>query len=155
VLRGPVRGSNPGTWVTLEAGVVGQIVLGGRLPWIQTEPEMERQKFVQAVLRRDNPKAESCTRFGFIRKTGPINAKEPRGAGSAGLCDTSRAPKSHLNQTPPEQEAAILRVRKSHLTLGSKKVLWKLDRELNNGEWPARSTVKAIQHRAGPARRRW
>jgi hypothetical protein len=34
--------------------------------------------------------------------------------GLPGICDASRTPKSHPNQTPPEQEAAILRVGKAH-----------------------------------------
>ncbi len=69
--------------------------------------------------------------------------------GLPGLRDASRAPKSHPNQTPPEQEAAILRVRKAHPTWRSKKILWKLDRERPGDDLPARSTVDAILHRAG------
>ncbi len=46
-----------GTWVALGAGLVGQIGSGGRMPWIQTEPESERRKFVDAALRRDGPMA--------------------------------------------------------------------------------------------------
>ncbi len=44
--------------MTLGAGLVGQIGSGGRMPWILTEPEMERRKFVEAALRRDGPMAE-------------------------------------------------------------------------------------------------
>ncbi|MFN7669507.1 MAG: helix-turn-helix domain-containing protein [Planctomycetota bacterium] len=40
------------------------------MPWIQTEPEMERRKFVQAALRREVPMSELCARFGISRKTG-------------------------------------------------------------------------------------
>jgi hypothetical protein len=57
VLPGLTR-SNPGTWVTLGAGLVGQIGSCGRMPRILTEPEMERRKFVEAALRRDCPMAE-------------------------------------------------------------------------------------------------
>lgn len=54
----------------------------------------------------------------------------------------------------------MLRLRKMHPTWGSKKILWKLDREGPAESWPARSTVDAILHRAGvvtprgPRRRR-
>ena len=70
-------------------------------------------------------------------------------AGLPGLRDASRAPKTHPNQTPPEQEAAILKVRKAFPTWGSKKILWKLDRERPSDDWPARSTVDEILRRAG------
>jgi Homeodomain-like domain len=69
--------------------------------------------------------------------------------GLAGLKDGSRAPKVHPNQTPPEVEAAVLRVRKAHPTWGSKKILWALDRERPDEDWPARSTVEEILKRAG------
>jgi len=70
-------------------------------------------------------------------------------AGLPGLRDASRAPKTHPNQTPPEQEAAILRVRKAYPTWGSKKILSELDRERPDDDWPARSTVDEILRRAG------
>ncbi|MFN9757278.1 MAG: integrase core domain-containing protein [Planctomycetota bacterium] len=70
-------------------------------------------------------------------------------AGLPGLRDASRVPKTHPNQTPPEQEAAILKVRKAFPTWGSKKILWKLDRERPDDDWPARSTVDEILRRAG------
>ena len=50
--------------------------------------------------------------------------------GLAGRKDGSRTPKSHPNQTQPEVEGAILRVRKAHPTWGSKKILWTLERYL-------------------------
>ncbi|MFN7672057.1 MAG: helix-turn-helix domain-containing protein, partial [Planctomycetota bacterium] len=72
-----------------------------------------------------------------------------RKRGMAGPRDASRAPRTHPNQTPPEQEAAILKVRKAFPTWGSKKILWKLDRERPSDDWPARSTVDEILRRAG------
>jgi putative transposase len=119
------------------------------MPWIQTEPEMERRKFVEAALHRDATMTEICKRFGVSRKTGYKMLKRHAELGLPGLRDASRAPRSHPNQTPPEQEAAILRVRKAHPTWGSKKILWKLDRERPEDDLPARSTVDAILHRAG------
>ena len=86
------------------------------MPWIQTEPEMERRKFVQAALRREVPMSELCSRFGISRKTGYKMLKRHAEAGLPGLRDASRAPKTHPNQTPPEQEAAILKVRKAFPT---------------------------------------
>ena len=110
---------------------------------------MERRKFVQAALRREVSMIELCQRFGISRKTGYKMLARHSESGLAGLKDSSRAPKSHPNQTPPEAEAAILRVRKAHPTWGSKKILWTLDRERPDEVWPARSTVDEILKRAG------
>jgi hypothetical protein len=49
--------------------------------------------------------------------------------GMASLADASRAPKTHPNQSPPEVEGAVLRLRKARPTWGSKKILATLDRE--------------------------
>jgi len=92
---------------------------------------------------------ELCQRFGISRKTGYKMLAKHADLGLAGLRDGSRAPKAHPNQTPPEVEAGVLRVRKAHPTWGSKKILWKLDRERPDQEWPARSTVDEILKRAG------
>ena len=119
------------------------------MPWIQTNREMERRKFVQAALRREVSMADVCQRFGISRKTGYKILARHAALGLAGLKDGSRAPKVHPNQTRPEVEAAVLRVRKAHPTWGSKKILWTLDRERPDEDWPARSTVEEILKRAG------
>jgi transposase InsO family protein len=119
------------------------------MPWIQTEPEMERRKFVEAALRREESMRELCQRFGISRKTGYKMLARHAEQGLPGLKDGSRAPRSHPNQTEPEVEGAILRVRKAHPTWGSKKILWTLERERPDADWPARSTIDEILRRAG------
>ncbi len=119
------------------------------MPWNQTDRAMERRKFVLAALRREVSMAELCQRFGISRKTGYKMLARHAELGLAGLVDGSRAPKAHPNQTSPDVEAAVLRVRKAHPTWGSKKILWTLDRERPDEAWPARSTVDEILKRAG------
>ena len=55
--------------------------------------------------------AELCQRFGISRKTGYKMLARHAELGLAGLKDGSQAPKVHPNQTPPEVEAAVLRLR--------------------------------------------
>lgn len=127
------------------------------MPWTQTDPVTERQKFVRLVLMGQVTMTQACQRFGISRKTGYKILARHAELGMAGLADASRAPKTHPNQAPPEVEAAVLRARKAHPTWGSKKILWALDREHPDRDWPARSTVDAILKRAGvvePRRRR-
>lgn len=102
-----------------------------------------------ALLKEDLTMVETCRRFGISRKTGYKIVERHAELGLAGLADASRAPKTHPNQTSPEVEAAVLRVRKAHPTWGSKKILATLDRDRPDETWPARSTIDAILHRAG------
>lgn len=110
---------------------------------------MERQKFMKALMTKRLTVTEACRQFGISRKTGYKVIARHAELGLAGLRDASRAPKTHPNQSLPEVEAAILRVRKAHPTWGSKKILATLDRERPDESWPARSTIDAILHRAG------
>lgn len=119
------------------------------MPWTQTDPVTERQKFVRLVLKGQVTMTQACDQFGISRKTGYKILARHAELGMAGLADASRAPKTHPNQAAPEVEAAVLRVRKAHPTWGSKKILWALDRERPDQDWPARSTVDAILKRAG------
>ena len=119
------------------------------MPWTQTDPVTERQKFVKLVLKGQVTMTEACRQFGISRKTGYKILERHAELGMPGLADGSRAPKRHPNQTPPEVEAEVLRVRKAHPTWGSKKILWALARERPDECWPARSTTDEILRRAG------
>lgn len=102
-----------------------------------------------ALLQRGLTMTEACRQFGISRKTGYKIAARHAELGMAGLGDAPKAPKTHPNQSPPEVEAAVLRVRKAHPTWGSKKILATLDRERPDEKWPVRSTIDAILNRAG------
>lgn len=117
--------------------------------WTQTDPVTERQKFVRLVLKGQVTMTQACQQFGISRKTGYKILARHAELGMAGLSDASRAPMTHPNQTSPEVEASVLRARKAHPTWGSKKILWLLNREHPDRDWPARSTVDAILKRAG------
>jgi len=119
------------------------------MPWTQTDPVNERQKFVKLLMTGQVTMTEACRQFGISRKTGYKIVERHSKMGMAGLSDASRAPKTHPNQSPPEVEAAVLRVRKARPTWGSKKILATLSRERPGEAWPARSTIDAILKRAG------
>ncbi len=119
------------------------------MPWHQTAPVNERLKFVAAAQRGQKTMTELCEEYGVSRKTGYKLLSRYALDGPSGLHDRSRAPQAHPNQTTAGVEAEILRVRKSHPTWGSKKILAVLDRDRPSDVWPARSTVDAILKRAG------
>ena len=115
----------------------------------------ERRRFVKAALSRgERSMAEVCRDFGVSRKTGYKMLSRFLEEGDAGLADKSRAPRSHPNQTSPDVEASVLRVRKQYPTWGSKKILAVLEASQPDVEWPARSTIDAVLKRAGVVRPR-
>jgi transposase InsO family protein len=127
------------------------------MTWHSTDPVNERLKFVAAAQAGNSSMTDLCAEFGISRKTGYKILRRYEEEGPESLRDRSRAPRRHPNQTPPELEAAILRVRKAQPTWGSKKILAVLARDWAADELPARSTVDAVLTRAGvvrPRRRR-
>ncbi len=119
------------------------------MPWHETDAVNERLKFVAAAQRGHSTMTELCARFGISRKTGYKLLDRYRSDGAGALSDRSRAPRTHPNQTAPELEGAILRVRKAQPTWGSKKILAVLSRDWAGESLPARSTVDSILKRAG------
>ena len=119
------------------------------MPWKQSDPVNERLKFVAAMQREGRTMTEVCAEFGISRKTGYKILKRYEREGPEALRDRSRAPRRHPNQTKPDVEAAILRVRKAHPSWGSKKILAVLERDWPSGVLPARSTIDAVLKRAG------
>ena len=127
------------------------------MPWHETDPVDERLKFVAAWQRRDQSMTELCASFGISRKTGYKLVNRYVREGPDALRDRSRAPYTRPNQCSPEVEAAVLQVRKTYPTWGSKKILSWLEQRDPFARWPARSTVDAILTRAGvvcPKRKR-
>lgn len=82
------------------------------------------------------------------------DAAAARGSGPAWASRRAASAQDAPQPAPPEQDSAILRVRKAFPTWGSKKILWKLDRERPDDDWPARSTVDEILRRAGVVTKR-
>ena len=124
------------------------------MPWHQTNRVNERLKFVAAAQRHARTMTELCAEYGISRKTGYKLLKRYAEDGPDGLRDQSKAPHRHPNRTPPDLEAAVLRVRKAHPTWGSKKILAILGSDWIADELPVRSTVDAILKRAGFVRPR-
>lgn len=135
--------------MTLVADPRGLGCQRARMPWQRTDPVNERLKFVAAAQSGHVSMTELCRRFGISRKTGYKILGRYKSEGPEALRDRSRAPHRHPNQTAPELEGAILRVRKRHPTWGSKKILAVLECDLGAKELPARSTVDSVLKRAG------
>lgn len=100
-VRVPGRHLCPGTWVTLLRDPARVGCHGARMPWHRTDPMSERTKFVVAAQMGRQPMTELCVESGISRKTGNKLLLRYEEEGIDDLCDRSRAPSRHPNQTTP------------------------------------------------------
>jgi transposase InsO family protein len=107
-----------------------------------------RQEFVRLSEKKTVSFTGLCQRYGISRKTGYKWLSRYRRAGSEGLADHSRRPKSSPGQLPEGKEQALVRLRNRYPNWGARKIRRLLK---NQGEktLPASSTITAVFHRHG------
>jgi len=129
------------------------------MPWLETNPVIERQRFVKDVESGHWTMSELCVRYGISRITGYKWLDRYSQSGVAGLQDHSRAPRSCPHKTPQELVELVLKENERY-GWGARKILKRLRTRLPERAWPARSTIFDILKRHGRAeprrrRRRW
>lgn len=127
------------------------------MPWNNTCPMNERQKFIRDWLTRNATVLGLCEEYGISRKTGYKWIIRFRREGDRGLNDKSRKPRSHPWTTDSRIEQEILRFRAMHPFWGPRKISSRLGKLNPAVEWPAASTIGSILKRHGiivPRRRR-
>ena len=120
----------------------------------------ERAVFVRAWEAEVFTMKELCEHFGVSRKTGYKWVNRYREGDLESLVDRSRAPQTCPHRTPAKVETEIIRIKRSHMRWGPKKIIDELQRTEPENTWPAVSTAGAILKRAGlvkkrKRRRRW
>ena len=118
------------------------------MPWLETNPMLERHHFVQDVESGHWTMTDLCVRYGISRITGYKWLGRYHQCGVGGLQDHSRAPRSCPQQTPDDQVRLILE-ENSRYGWGARKVLKRLKTRHPDRTWPARSTVFDILERHG------
>ena len=129
------------------------------MPWLETNPMLERRHFIHDFSSEHWTMTELCLRYGISRNTGYKWLNRYRQSGASGLHEHSRAPRSCPHQTPQELVELILE-ENTRYGWGARKVLQRLRKRFPNKDWPARSTVFDILERYGRVRsrtrrRRW
>jgi transposase InsO family protein len=129
------------------------------MPWLETNPVLERHHFVQDLKSGHWTMTELCARYSISRVTGYKWADRYQQSGVGGLGDQSRAPRSCPHQTPDELVQLILE-ENSRYGWGPRKILKRLRTRFPGRPWPARSTIFDILERNGRVvprhrRRRW
>lgn len=119
------------------------------MPWRQTDPVLERTRFVLEAERSGLSISELCRRYGISRPTGYHWIRRYRIEGLAGLEDRSRRPHRSPEETPAEVIEKLVALRERKPNWGPKKLLDRLGRLHPEMMLPAVSTVSAILKRHG------
>jgi transposase InsO family protein len=117
--------------------------------WRDTQVPKSRREFCHQVHEKRWPFAEICRAHGVSRKTGYKILHRYEEYGEDGLCDLSRAPHSHPNETPQDIVDLVLAVKHLHPTWGPKKIIQFYEQERPELLLPAKSTVEGILGRHG------
>lgn len=124
------------------------------MPWKASSVVDERMRFVLEYESRRYTMTELCKAHQITRETGYYWVRRYEQGGFEALQDRDRAPRRHPNQTPEEIEAAVLELRRRHMSWGPRKLKRILEREQSGRHWPAASTMGDLLAREGLVVRR-
>lgn len=119
------------------------------MPWKTSSVVEERARFVWEWERNEHTMTELCEIYEISRETGYYWLRRYKQGGLEALKDLSRAPARHPNQTPEKIVAAVLELRREHMTWGPRKLRWVLEQRRPSTPWPAASTIGTLLLREG------
>lgn len=118
------------------------------MPWMETDPMKERERFVVDARSKRLPFVRLCARYGISPKTGYKWLNRFEEEGLEGLRERSRAPHRPHHQLGPFIADAILATKRKHPTWGARKILHYLRNQGLSG-LPVESTANALLDRHG------
>jgi putative transposase len=124
------------------------------MPWLETSPVEQRERFIADHRRGLYPMIELCTRYGISRKTGYKWLERFEQGGRAGLHDRSRAPHHCPHRISPEVAHLLCTARRAHPRWGPGKLLDWLKPRYPRVAWPAVSTAGDLLARRGLVKKR-
>lgn len=124
------------------------------MPWLETSPMTERQRFVEDMRRGLFSMTELCARYSISRKTGYKWSDRYEAEGRAGLVERSHAPEHCPHKIPEAVARAICEARRAHPAWGPRKLLPWLARREPTLRLPAASTAGDLLIREGLVKKR-
>ena len=124
------------------------------MPWLETAPVEERERFIAADRLGLYTRTELCARYGVSRKTGYKWLERMDEGGRAALRDRSRAPHHCPHRIPPEIAERICAGRRAHPDWGPRMLMQWLARQAPDVAWPAPSTAGDLLARVGLVKQR-
>ena len=124
------------------------------MPWQETSPVQQRERFIADHRRGLYSMAELCARYGISRKSGYKWLARFEEGGRAALQDRSRAPHHCPHRIPADMAQLICAARRAHPSWGPEKLLDWLAPRHPGSTWPAISTVGDLLVRRGLVKKR-
>ncbi len=124
------------------------------MPWMETSPMEQRERFIHDHRLHVYTITELCTRYGISRKTGYKWLARFDDAGRPGLQDRSRAPHACPHRIANEVAALICAARQQHPSWGPGKLLDWLRPRHPGVALPAISTAGDLLARRGLVKKR-
>src|SRR5262245_830166 len=124
------------------------------MPWLETSPVEQRERFIRDHRAALYTMAELCARYDVSRKTGYKWLERFDEAGRQGLQDRSRAPHHCPHRIAPEVAAVICAARRQHPSWGPAKLLAWLRPRHQALDLPAISTAGDLLARRGLVKER-
>jgi putative transposase len=124
------------------------------MPWLETSPVDQRERFIADHRRGFYTMTELCERYGISRKSGYKWLDRFEAEGRAGLRDRSRAPHRCPHRISAEVARLICAARRAHPAWGPEKLLDWLEPRHRGIPWPAVSTAGDLLARRGLVKKR-
>ena len=124
------------------------------MPWNPNTTMELKEEFVHLAIQPNTNISELCRRFGISRPTAYKWLARYEAHGQKGLVERSRRPAHQPNQTPPEVEQLVVKLRGKQRAWGARKLRAHLRRQAQQGEVaveaaqiPSASTITRILQR--------
>lgn len=124
------------------------------MPWLETAPVNERERFIADYRLDLYPMAELCARYNVSRKTGYKWIDRMEEGGRAALRDRSRAPHHCPHRITADVAEQICAARRAHPSWGPRMLVQWLARRVPHVDWPAPSTAGDLLARRGLVKKR-
>jgi putative transposase len=124
------------------------------MPWLETAPMEQRERFIRDERLALYTMTELCERYGISRKTGYKWLDRFDAGGRAGLSDRSRAPHQCPHRIADNVAQLICLARRQHPSWGPEKLLQWLEPRHPEVEMPAVSTAGDLLARKGLVKKR-
>ena len=124
------------------------------MPWLETEPMEQRERFIRDERLALYTMTELCDRYDISRKTGYKWLERFDAGGRQALGDRSRAPHQCPHRISEEIAHLICDARRQHPTWGPDKLLDWLEPRHPGRAWPAVSTAGDLLARKGLVKKR-
>ena len=124
------------------------------MPWLETAPMEQRERFIRDDRLALYTMTELCERYGISRKTGYKWLDRFDAGGRAGLGDRSRAPHQCPHRIADNVAQLICLARRQHPSWGPEKLLQWLEPRHPDVDLPAVSTAGDLLARKGLVKKR-